>query len=131
MPSDLCVALHGGGTLLQVHALDDGIFPELLFNGQHGLLAAALPLQLLFLGGGLLLGAFGDGEKSSCSQLSFSRAASSSSTRQATRFTRRTSRRLSTMRSKSSVTASKIDRVEDVYCLKFVVPWACLGICRP
>ena len=58
MPSDLCVALHGGGTLLQVHALDDGIFPELLFNGQHGLLAAALPLQLLFLGGGLLLGAF-------------------------------------------------------------------------
>ena len=50
---------------------------------------------------------------------------------QATRFTRRTSRRLSTMRSKSSVTASKIDRVEDVYCLKFVVPWACLGICRP
>ena len=58
MPSDLCVALHGGGTLLQVHALDDGIFPELLFNGQHGLLAATLPLQLLFLGGGLLLGAF-------------------------------------------------------------------------
>ena len=58
MPSDLCVAFHGGGTLLQVHALDDGIFPELLFNGQHGLLAAALPLQLLFLGGGLLLGAF-------------------------------------------------------------------------
>ena len=63
MPSNLCVAFHGGGTLLQVHALDDGIFPELLFNGQHGLLAAALPLQLLFLGGGLLLGAFGDGKK--------------------------------------------------------------------
>ena len=118
MPSDLCVALHGGGTLLQVHALDDGIFPELLFNGQHGLLAAALPLQLLFLGGGLLLGAFGDGEKV---QLLAAVLLTGG----------RTSRCLSTMRSKSSVTASKIDREEDVYCLKFVVPWACLGICRP
>ena len=94
MPSDLCVALHGGGTLLQVHALDDGIFPELLFNGQHGLLAAALPLQLLFLGGSCCWALSVMEKKSSCSQLSFSREASSSSTRQATRFTRRTSQAL-------------------------------------
>ena len=53
------------------------------------------------------------------------------SLRQATRFSRRTSRFGSVIRSKSSTTASTIRLVEELYMGRFTVPWACLGIWRP
>ena len=51
MSPDLCIALHGGRALLQIHPLHNGIFAEFLLDGQHRLLAAALTFQFfLFLG---------------------------------------------------------------------------------
>ena len=52
VPSYGLVPLPGGGALLQVHALQDGVFPVLLLDPQHGL----LDLPLLGLGGLVRLG---------------------------------------------------------------------------
>ena len=43
MPSDRLVTLPCGGTILQVHPLEDGVLAVPLFDSQHGLLE--LPLS--------------------------------------------------------------------------------------
>ena len=56
MSSYLTVPVSGGGAFLQVHALQNGIFSVLLFNGQHCLLTALFPLpRSRFLGAALFL----------------------------------------------------------------------------
>src|SRR5699024_8664552 len=61
VPSDLTVAVSGGGILLQVHGPENGIFAVFFPNGQHGLLHPPLPvpgMRLLLLPGrpGLIVG---------------------------------------------------------------------------
>ena len=43
MSSDLLVPLFGGGALLQIHGLQDGVLPIFLLDAQHGLLEFFLP----------------------------------------------------------------------------------------
>mgnify|MGYP006967099489 CR=1 FL=1 len=49
MSSDLLVPLPGGGALLQIHGLQDGILPIFLLDAQHGL------LEFFLLGVGSIL----------------------------------------------------------------------------
>ena len=51
MPAHLFVALHSGSGLLEIHALDDGIFSVFPFDADDRPLPAALPFQggILFL----------------------------------------------------------------------------------
>ena len=46
MTTDLSVAIFRRSTFLQVHALEDSILSELLFDGQHGLLHFLFTLKL-------------------------------------------------------------------------------------
>ena len=55
MTSDLLVSVHRGRTLLQVHALEDGIFSEFALDLQDGLLPALLPFQPRLLPGIFLI----------------------------------------------------------------------------
>ena len=43
MPPNRLISLPGGGTLLQVHALQDGVLAVFLLDAQHGLLEFFLP----------------------------------------------------------------------------------------
>ena len=68
MPADPSVSLSGGGSLLQIHAPEDGVLSKPLLDFQHGLQLCLLPGQFLaavLLRGGkeghlrfLLLGCF-------------------------------------------------------------------------
>ena len=58
MPSNGLIPLPGGGALLQIHPLEDGVLTIPLFDPQHGLLELPLSgvggficLLLLLLGG--------------------------------------------------------------------------------
>ena len=49
MTSDLAVPVPGGSALGEIHALEDGIFPEAPPDLQHSLLSAFFPFQILRL----------------------------------------------------------------------------------
>ena len=58
MPSNRLIPLPGGGAILQVHPLEDGVLAVLFLDPQHGLLELPLSgvggpvcLLLLFFGG--------------------------------------------------------------------------------
>ena len=47
MPADLTVALSRGSRFLQIHAAQNGVFPEFSLDLQRGLLRTSVPLRLL------------------------------------------------------------------------------------
>ena len=47
MPSDLVIPFSGGGSFLQIHAFQDGVLAEFIFNADHSLLYSAVFLKFL------------------------------------------------------------------------------------